>query len=132
MGKFYMHICPKCAWFKFRRVCDFCNEKMIPTETEFNEVMEMSDKQEEEIIEHYIQTLIKDTYSPEAREYREKNEKSAFADYVPNNQLKCPHCGSTNISKIGVVNRAVSVGLLGLASDKIGKTHKCNKCGSTW
>lgn len=48
------------------------------------------------------------------------------------NQPKCPYCGSTNISKIGIVNRAVSVGLLGLASSKIGKTHKCNKCGSTW
>lgn len=48
------------------------------------------------------------------------------------NKPKCPICGSTNISKISTLNRAVSVGLLGLASSKIGKTHKCNKCGSTW
>lgn len=48
------------------------------------------------------------------------------------NQPKCPYCGSTNISKISTLNRAVSVGVLGLASSKIGKTHKCNKCGSTW
>lgn len=48
------------------------------------------------------------------------------------NQPKCPTCGSTNISKISTLNRTVSVGLLGLASSKIGKTHKCNKCGSTW
>ena len=45
---------------------------------------------------------------------------------------KCPSCGSTNVSKISVVNRMVSTGLFGLASSKIGKTHKCNNCGSTW
>ena len=44
----------------------------------------------------------------------------------------CPSCGSSNISKIGIVGRAVSVGLFGLASSKIGKTHKCNNCGTTW
>lgn len=45
---------------------------------------------------------------------------------------KCPSCGSTNVSKIGFINRAVSTGLFGLASSKIGKTHKCNNCGTTW
>jgi len=40
-----------------------------------------------------------------------------------------PSCGSTNITKIGLVNRAISVGVFGLAS---GKTHKCNSCGTTW
>lgn len=39
---------------------------------------------------------------------------------------------TTNVTKIGTVNRAVSVGMVGLASSKIGKTHKCNDCGSTW
>lgn len=45
---------------------------------------------------------------------------------------KCPSCGSSNISKIGVINRAVSFTLVGFASSKIGKTHKCNQCGTTW
>jgi len=45
---------------------------------------------------------------------------------------KCPTCGSTNISKIGVISRAVSISFFGLASSKIGKTHKCNSCGTTW
>ena len=45
---------------------------------------------------------------------------------------KCPSCGSSNISKIGTINRMVSTGLFGLASSKIGKTHKCNNCGTTW
>lgn len=45
---------------------------------------------------------------------------------------KCPSCGSSNVSKIGVVNRVVSTTMLGLASSKIGKTHKCKNCGTTW
>jgi hypothetical protein len=45
---------------------------------------------------------------------------------------KCPSCGSSNISKIGVVNKVISTALLGLASSKIGKTHKCNNCGTMW
>ena len=44
----------------------------------------------------------------------------------------CPYCNSSNVTKISIVNRAVSVGMFGLASSKIGKTHKCNDCGSTW
>lgn len=44
----------------------------------------------------------------------------------------CPSCGSTNISKIGTVSRMISTGIFGLASSKIGKTHKCNNCGTTW
>lgn len=46
--------------------------------------------------------------------------------------VKCPICGNQNVSKIGLINRAVSTGLFGLASSKIGKTHKCNNCGSTF
>ena len=46
--------------------------------------------------------------------------------------VKCPSCNSTNVSKIGTINRAMSIGLFGLASSKIGKTHKCNNCGTMW
>ena len=43
----------------------------------------------------------------------------------------CPYCYSMNISKIGIVSRMASTTMFGLASSKIGKTHKCNDCGST-
>lgn len=42
---------------------------------------------------------------------------------------KCPTCGSENITKIGNFNRMLSISFFGLASSKIGKTHKCNNCG---
>ena len=128
----FMGICPKCAWFKGRRQCSWCNEKMIVTETTIDDVMQMSEKEQKELIEHYIETLIKDTYDPEARAYREANEESVWAHHVQNNSLSCPYCKSSNVSKISTLNRAFSVSLFGLASSKIGKTHKCNNCGSTW
>lgn len=46
------------------------------------------------------------------------------------NLPKCPYCGSTDLNKIGTLGRAVSVGLLGLASEKIGKQWHCKNCGS--
>lgn len=61
-----------------------------------------------------------------------KNQTQQIKIQEGNNVVKCPTCQSTNISKIGTLNRMASVGLFGLASSKIGKTHKCNSCGGTW
>lgn len=43
---------------------------------------------------------------------------------------KCTYCGSTNIRKIGLLNRAISTELWGLGSKKIGKQFHCNNCGA--
>ena len=48
------------------------------------------------------------------------------------NQVKCPFCKSTNVKKIGVGERAVSVIGLGLLSKKINKSFKCKNCGGTF
>ena len=48
------------------------------------------------------------------------------------NGLKCPVCGGKDINKISTVNRAASVAMVGIASNKIGKQYKCNKCGHLW
>ena len=47
------------------------------------------------------------------------------------NKPKCPTCGNTNLHKISSVGKAAKVGLLGIfwAGD-LGKTWKCNNCGS--
>lgn len=71
--------------------------------------------------------------SPEfSQEAYNKRINYVPVDYINVNSPKCPTCGSSNISKIGAINRMVSTGLFGLASSKIGKTHKCNNCGTTW
>lgn len=51
-------------------------------------------------------------------------------EYISVNSPKCPTCGSSNISKIGTLNRVVSTGIFGLASSKIGKQWHCKACGS--
>lgn len=56
-----------------------------------------------------------------------QNAKKAAA-----NTLHCPTCGSTNIKKLDVVDRAVSVGFFGIFSNKINKSFKCKDCGCTW
>ena len=48
------------------------------------------------------------------------------------NVPKCPTCDSTEVSKITTTNRLFSIGLFGLASDKIGKQFECKNCGYKW
>lgn len=45
---------------------------------------------------------------------------------------KCPTCGSTNLERIGTINRVVSFGLFGFGSGKIGKQFKCRNCKYMW
>lgn len=44
--------------------------------------------------------------------------------------IECPYCKSKNTSKIGTINRVLSIGVFGFASGKIGKQWHCNECGS--
>lgn len=45
---------------------------------------------------------------------------------------RCPHCNSSEFEKITTVDRMLSVGMVGLASGKIGKQYKCLKCNHMW
>lgn len=58
----------------------------------------------------------------------QQQESSGREDNVP----KCPHCNSTNIKSISVLNRGVSIAMLGIFSKKINKSFECKNCGYTW
>ena len=45
---------------------------------------------------------------------------------------KCPTCQSTNIRKMGGIERGASIYAFGIFSKKINKTFKCQNCGYTW
>lgn len=60
------------------------------------------------------------------------SENLKKSEYGKGYGIKCPNCGQVNVKKISTTSRAVSVGVAGLASDKIGKTYKCPKCGYMW
>ena len=133
MGEMYMHICPKCAWFKVQRMCKYCNVEMIRTETTIDDAMELRSKQEKELINHYIETIIKDSYDPKAREqreYREEHEEDSWA-YEPLNSVTCPYCHGTNVRKISTASKAVHTAVFGIFSmGRNSKNYHCNSCGS--
>ena len=140
--------CKKCGRtlfdiFELKTICDICGSKTYEVPKEYIDNFRWRDGVgKQALIEELVKT------SPEfdqylfdhkdeilAKQSAEFNAKMAHGKAIleeKNRAAKCPSCGSTNISKIGIIDRAVSVGLVGLASSKIGKTHKCNHCGTTW
>ena len=48
------------------------------------------------------------------------------------NGYKCPNCGMKAGYPISKVSKSVSVGTMGLAINKIGKTYKCENCKYMW
>ena len=80
-----------------------------------------------------------------SKQYGTKENNPAIPDLTPQqiaqanaqaqewlNKPKCPTCGSTNIKKIGGIERGASIAAFGIFSKKINKTFKCNNCGYTW
>ena len=80
-----------------------------------------------------INTCKKDGYFKviNVSEQRRQAQANAQAQELLN-KPKCPTCGSTNIKKIGSIERGASIAAFGIFSKKINKTFKCNNCGYTW
>lgn len=58
--------------------------------------------------------------------------KEVFGINDVNVEIKCPMCQSTNTTRITTVDRAISIGAVGLASGKIGKQYQCKNCKHMW
>ncbi len=126
-------------------ICDYCQNVVIPIPENFlvsEKVPILKSDLEEQFINEYIKSSPEfDQYLFDHRDedlFNRRMENKAKLEHgkvileEQNRTPKCPSCGSSNISKIGVVGRAISFKLVGFASSKIGKTHKCNNCGTTW
>ena len=108
-------------------------EKFVMEELINNPLFSIEEYKKQVQNQRLINKEIEEYYQEQALEQQNKINKQTQKILDQQNCVpKCPICGSSNVSKIGVVNRAVSTGLFGLASSKIGKTHKCNNCGTTW
>ena len=57
-----------------------------------------------------------------------QKQTQSINEYIP----KCPTCGSTDLRKINIAERGVSIFTFGLLSKKINKTFECENCGYTW
>lgn len=80
-----------------------------------------------------IQTIIynKNTSNRKYKSY--VSISSPISQPIPTSQNipKCPICGSTNLSKITIAQKAGKIALFGIfGMGDNGKTWKCNNCGS--
>lgn len=148
----YYIFCKKCGRLAFgnpclEERCDVCGTVMVQVPQKYiqeNEILTYKEgekraiKLREELVktspefDQYLFDHRDEILSKKPVEFEAKMAHGRAVLEEKSKTPKCPSCGSTNVSKISVVNRMVSTGLFGLASSKIGKTHKCNNCGSTW
>lgn len=145
---YYCERCGRiCRSDKNRGSCDCCgSESYHPVPEKYWDEGEvfMSDEQEELLRAELVKT------SPVFDEYlfnhRDDNMRAKWAeaeaalahgrailegrDKGNRFGIECPYCHATNIRKVSLAGRAVSAGIFGLGSKKIGKQWHCNKCGS--
>lgn len=145
-------ICKSCGAISFNKedICPVCNIPLITvpffTGRKIDNLGgEDRDKYIEEITGQKLNPIMvqkrKDYLKKIYKEQKEilqkrirKSEESRINEYqqkyLAEHNIHCPYCNSSNVTKIGTVNRAVSVGMFGLASKKLGKQWHCNNCGS--
>lgn len=145
-------ICKSCGAISFNKedICPVCNIPLITvpffTGRKIDNLGgEDRDKYIEEITGQKLNPIMvqkrKDYLKKIYKEQKEilqkrirKSEESRINEYqqkyLAEHNIHCPYCNSSNVTKIGTVNRAVSVGMFGLASKKLGKQWHCNSCGS--
>lgn len=139
--------CKKCGRLvQNSKICDCCKSTTYPVPQKYlDEDLSFMTK-DSETEQLLIEELVKP--SPEFDQYlfdhrdeilaqksAEFNAKMAIGKAILEEQSrvpKCPTCGSTNIRKMGEVERGASIWAFGLFSRKINKTFKCNSCGYTW
>ncbi len=110
MGKFESYCCPNCNQELF-----YSNSQEI-------------DEQTGKITNEFIDAERRNFTQHISDEWRDR----VYARAANNNIPKCPTCQSTNIRKIGGVERGASIAMFGIFSKKINKTFKCGSCGYTW
>lgn len=113
-----------CMYVIFLSIVVYINKKSSKLSNNFIP----SNKTKEQLMDEYvIKNKIKEQQLEQARRYQVNVQAQELL-----NKPKCPTCGSTNIRKIGGIERGASIGAFGIFSKKINKTFKCNNCGYTW
>ena len=89
------------------------------------------------LAESNIQEFINSSYGKEYKimvetEARLKEERERKKELEKSKRPVCPICSSKNTRRLSTTNRAVSIAVVGLASDKIGKQYECLNCKHKW
>lgn len=138
--------CKKCGRtlfdiFELKTICDVCGSETYEVPREYvdnfrwrdgdgkqaliEELVKTSPEFDQYLFEHRDEILAK-----QSAEFNAKTEHGKAILEEGSRTPKCTYCGSTNIRKIGLLNRAISTELWGLGSKKIGKQFHCNHCGA--
>ena len=137
----YYGYCPKCGNVTFietkNEKCNCCNTNLLPTPYTMNEYLfgnSIDVNIDKKIFDEYIKGNSQfDEELYRSRINKEKLLQQASLDKQrEQNKPKCPTCGSTNVKHISTLNRAVSIGVFGLFSSKIGKNYECLNCKMKW
>lgn len=91
------------------------------------EVFGCDENTAKEVFEIFKREQAKNLLTPEQAALNNETERLS-RKYKP----KCPTCQSTNIQEIGIGERAISIIMSGMHSNKINKSFKCKNCGYTW
>lgn len=142
MGKqAFLSYCPKCGnqgiYENGNEICQYCGTKELPTKYDWDKWLfggEYPNNLDEIIFNEYIKdNPLFDENIYEQREGKEKLLQQVSLDKQREQNIpKCPTCGSTNVKHISTLNRAVSIGVFGLFSSKIGKNYECLNCKMKW
>lgn len=151
----YQWYCPRCGLKSFllksdSGICTCCHTQMKESPYEYNltqqQWMKLSNEEWEQNEQRLFDEVI--SKSPEfdinlynnkdsilKQKLQQQEESIARGKTIleeKSKRVECTYCGSTNVKKIGLLNRAVSAELWGLGSKKIGKQFHCNNCGSNF
>ena len=148
-----MKLCRKCLTELFDRdtICPTCKSNSFIVDESLNkiksEIMSASKRKRNSLLKNpeyqsvydYIQKK-SNCKRPDVLELSDDKNvgvcpslfKEEQSEESNNHIPKCPTCQSTDIRKIGGLERGASIIGLGLFSKKINKTFKCNNCGYTW
>lgn len=142
--------CKKCGRIVQRlskhldKPCDYCNSNLFLVPNEFldDSKILINKNLKDKFINDYIKSSSEfDQYLFEHREEDMFNKRMSDRAKLAHGASileeksrvpKCPTCGSTNIKKMGGVERGASIAAFGIFSKKINKTFKCGNCGYTW
>ena len=138
--------CKKCGRtlfdiFELKTICDVCGSEAYEVPRKYvdnfrwrdgdgkqaliEEIVKLSPEFDQYLFDHRDEILAK-----QSAEFNAKMEHGKAVLEEQSRVPKCTYCGSTNIRKIGLLNRAISAELWGLGSKKIGKQFHCNQCGA--
>ena len=127
-----LKICPVCRSLypeDFTK-CDKCDEELIDNEV----YKKWNDNQRNKYMKKYKSKYNSNSSSVTISK-ASMPVQSALKTSLTNQQANiptCPTCGSTNVKHISTLNRAVSIGVFGLFSSKIGKNYECLHCKAKW